>query len=130
MYFIPRFMARNSSRTRYNSFVRHPNNIELGTGPTNKKTFLLACLPGEYTQFSALINSGHLVKEKEKGSYQIHLVLSIEITSYKAIKQEEKKEVKEAKSKIKLEVRKKQKVRAQNNKESEQVSSYEMYEVK
>jgi hypothetical protein len=85
-HFIPRFVAGNSGRTRYNSFVRYPDDIELGTGPTNKKTFLLACLPGEYTQFSALINSGHLVKEKEKGSYQIHLVLSTEMISYEAIK--------------------------------------------
>jgi hypothetical protein len=125
-------MSGNSGRTRYNSFVRHSNDIEFGTGATSKKTLLLACLPGDYTQFSALINSGHLISMK--GTYQVHLVLSKERTSYEVIKneakeevkKEEKEEVKEAKHKIKLEVRKKRKV-TQNNEENIEVSLYDIF---
>jgi len=130
-HFIPRFISGNSGRTRYNSFVRFANNIELGTGATSKKTLLLACLPGDYTQFSALINSGHLITMK--GTYQVHLVLSREQTSYEVIKNEPgeevkkevNKEVKEEK-KIKLESRKKLKV-AQNDKGNKEVCSCETF---
>jgi hypothetical protein len=68
-----------------------------------------------------------------KGTYQVHLVLSREQTSYEVIKNEPgeevkkevKKEVKEEK-KIKLESRKKLKV-AQNDKGNKEVCSYETF---
>ena len=88
-HLIPRFIS--GGRTRYNSFVRFATDIEFGTGATSKKTLLLACLPGDYTQFSSLINSGHLIQIK--GTYQVHLVLSRDETSYKVIKNEPKEEV-------------------------------------
>jgi hypothetical protein len=138
-HLIPRFIS--GGRTRYNSFVRFTTDIEFGTGATSKKTLLLACLPGDYTQFSSLINSGHLIQIK--GTYQVHLVLSRDETSYEVIKNEPKeevarrvkeevrKEVKEEvkKEKVKLEARKKLKVALIEETDIE-VCSYDLLEVK
>ena len=138
-HLIPRFIS--GGRTRYNSFVRFATDIEFGTGATSKKTLLLACLPGDYTQFSSLINSGHLIQIK--GTYQVHLVLSRDETSYEVIKNEPKeevarrvkeevrKEVKEEvkKEKVKLEARKKLKVALIEETDIE-VCSYDLLEVK
>lgn len=119
-------MSGNSGRSRYNSFVRYSNDIEFGTGVTSKKTLLLACLPGDYTQFSALINSGHLINVK--GTYQVHLVLSKEQTSYEAIKNEEKEEVKkEVKEEVKEAKHKKKLKVTQSNQRNTEVSSYELF---
>ena len=138
-HLIPRFIS--GGRTRYNSFVRFATDIEFGTGATSKKNLLLACLPGDYTQFSSLINSGHLIQIK--GTYQVHLVLSRDETSYEVIKNEPKeevarrvkeevrKEVKEEvkKEKVKLEARKKPKVALIEETDIE-VCSYDLLEVK
>lgn len=76
---------------------------------------------------SALINSGHLILAKG-GSYQVHLVLSREQTSYEPIvKQEVQKFIKkEIKPEVKQEARKKLKL-AQNDTDNQEVSLYEVF---